>query len=153
MDGLHFRLKNARIMAGFRTAAAAIERFGWKESTYRAHENGQNGFPIETAAQYAQAYDIEIENLLFGKGGSEPTQPPQEPSLSQPPMLDPARTAHVISALLRRVRADMSGEDADLWAQVAIERALQSPDPVSEKIDQIQTNLLAQFGARKLSQP
>jgi DNA-binding XRE family transcriptional regulator len=153
MDGAHFRLKNARINAGFRTARAAAKRFGWNTSTYGAHENGQNGFAIETAAQYARAFGVRLQYLLFGEGSAEPTQPLQESSLSEPQMLDPARTAHVISALLRRVRSDMSGEDADLWAQVAIERALQSPDPASEKIDQIQTNLLAQFGARKLSQP
>lgn len=151
MDGSHIRLKNARLKAGFRTAGEAADRFGWNDSTYRGHENAQNGYK-RMAPTYAKAFGVSAAYLMFGEGNADPTEPSRERH-PPAPVLDPVRTAHVIAAILRRVRTDMSAQDADLWAQVVIERALQAPDPVSEPLDSIQTSLLAQFGARKLFQP
>lgn len=37
------RLKQARLDAGFRTAADAYRHFGWIQSTYLGHENGSRG--------------------------------------------------------------------------------------------------------------
>jgi hypothetical protein len=42
MSTLNERLRRARQKAGYNTATQAIDFFGWKSSTYRAHENGQN---------------------------------------------------------------------------------------------------------------
>lgn len=61
---LHERLKKARLKAGFRTASSAIEEFGWRDSTYRAHENGQNRFTIDDAKKYAEAYRVNLPWLL-----------------------------------------------------------------------------------------
>lgn len=63
---MHWRLKKARIDAGFPTATAAIDHFGWKGSTYRAHENGQNEFDASTAKAYAKAYGKSPGWLLTG---------------------------------------------------------------------------------------
>lgn len=70
---MHDRLRRARLLAGFDTARAAIERFGWKASTYRAHENGQNKFRASDAGAYARAYKVSSSWLLFGERGPHPT--------------------------------------------------------------------------------
>ena len=69
---MHERLKEARLKAGFRTATAAIDHFGWGNSTYRAHENGQNNFKIEDAKIYGEAYAVSPSWLLLGEGNSSP---------------------------------------------------------------------------------
>lgn len=62
------RLRSAREQAGFRTATAAIEKFKWPSSAYRAHENGQNNFRADTAEKYAEAYGASAAWLLLGDG-------------------------------------------------------------------------------------
>lgn len=64
-DRLHDRLKDARIRAGFKSAAAAARAHGWTESAYRHHENGTRGFDMETAISYASAYQVN-PRYLFG---------------------------------------------------------------------------------------
>lgn len=71
---MHDRLRRARLLAGFDTARAAIERFGWKASTYRAHENGQNKFRASEARSYARAYKVSSAWLLFGEQGPPRSQ-------------------------------------------------------------------------------
>ena len=63
------RLKKARINAGFKTATAAIAKCGWANSTYRAHENGQNNFSVENAEIYGKAYGVSAAWLLVGAEG------------------------------------------------------------------------------------
>jgi len=62
------RLKLARVFAGYRTASDALRRFGWKGSTYRAHENGQNNYDAEIARIYGLAYGVGAAWLLTGEG-------------------------------------------------------------------------------------
>lgn len=62
------RLKHARLSAGFGTASAAAQRFGWKISTYSAHENGQNEFGPDLAEKYGKAYKVRAAWLLTGDG-------------------------------------------------------------------------------------
>jgi len=62
------RLKLARVSAGFYKASDAISKFGWKASTYRAHENSQNHFDATTAKIYAAAFDVRAAWLLTGEG-------------------------------------------------------------------------------------
>lgn len=62
------RLKAARLGRGFPTAAAAVAKFGWKSSTYLAHENGQNGVPADAAVTYGQAFKVDPGWLLTGHG-------------------------------------------------------------------------------------
>jgi phage repressor protein C with HTH and peptisase S24 domain len=82
------RLREARIGAGYRSMAAAAERVGKTQSTYRAHENGQNDFDSEHAQQYAEAFGVSAEWLLFGgdldyrtwlKSKSDSPQAPSSP--------------------------------------------------------------------------
>lgn len=62
------RLKQARVTAGFYKASDAIKKFGWKASTYRAHESQQNQFDAATALSYARAYGVNAGWLLTGEG-------------------------------------------------------------------------------------
>lgn len=49
----------------------AAKDHNWPTSTYAAHENGQNGFPPETAEVYAHAFKVSAGWLLTGEGSSE----------------------------------------------------------------------------------
>lgn len=68
------RLTSARKDAGFKSAAEAAERFGWKYPTYAGHENGSRGLTVEAARDYSRAFRTTPEWLLFGTG-SEPQLP------------------------------------------------------------------------------
>ncbi len=72
IGSMHERLKRARLAAGFSTATAAINKFGWKGSTYRAHENRQNQYDSETAKMYGRAYGVNPGWLLTGVGDMTP---------------------------------------------------------------------------------
>lgn len=73
IKAMHDRLKEARLSAGFKTATSAIESCGWNNSTYRAHENGQNGFRTHDAKQYGDAYGVSPSWLLLGEGDKNPS--------------------------------------------------------------------------------
>lgn len=80
-DGLNIRigqakrLAQARRAAGYRTPAQAIAKFGWKGSTYMAHENTQNGLRPGPAMRYAKAYGVDAGWLLTGAGpGPAPSE-------------------------------------------------------------------------------
>ena len=71
------RLRQARIDAGFTTAAEGAARAGVKYYTYAQHENGVRGIPSDRAAAYARAFGIEPQWILYGRGGrSGPRQIP-----------------------------------------------------------------------------
>lgn len=78
MDVIAERLKSARIAAGYETAKAATERFGWTFTTYAGHENGSRGIKQETILEYARAFRVTPEWLMFGRGadGALPEVPP-----------------------------------------------------------------------------
>lgn len=63
----HHRLRRARIDAGFESATAAAEKFGWKPPTYSGHENGSRGFKLDDAAKYGAAFGVTPQWLLFGE--------------------------------------------------------------------------------------
>jgi hypothetical protein len=70
------RLKDARVRAGFTSARKAAIRFGWKESTYASHENGQTAVPVEAAREYARAFKTSAAWILTGEGAAEPAGVP-----------------------------------------------------------------------------
>lgn len=59
------RLKQARERAGYRSARAASERFGWSYNSYAQHENGTRGIS-HAAAKYARAFKVRESWLMFG---------------------------------------------------------------------------------------
>ena len=60
------RLREARI-AKFDTAADLARAIGMNESTVRAHENGQHGFPRKAARIYADILVVTPQWLLYGE--------------------------------------------------------------------------------------
>lgn len=66
MSEVHERLQAARKAAGYESATAAAEALGWAVSTYLGHENGSRGLGVDVARQYAAAFDVQPERLLFG---------------------------------------------------------------------------------------
>jgi hypothetical protein len=64
------RLRLARRLSGFRTAKEAANNYGWKRSTYYAHENGQNRISKLNAKVYAAAFGISDSWLWTGESRS-----------------------------------------------------------------------------------
>ncbi|MBX9924770.1 MAG: helix-turn-helix domain-containing protein [Hyphomicrobiaceae bacterium] len=58
------RLKQLRVQHKFSTATDAARFHGWHETTYRSHENGNRGIPVEAARRYAKAYGVHPNELL-----------------------------------------------------------------------------------------
>ncbi|RSV41514.1 hypothetical protein CA234_09590 [Sphingomonas sp. ABOLE] len=72
LDFPHERLAWARQRAGFPDKADFARAMGVNATTYRAYENGQNGF-AKLAAQFAKRLGVSAEWLL--EGGPPPTGP------------------------------------------------------------------------------
>lgn len=66
MNEMSDRLRQARLKAGFTSAAKASDAMGLKASTYRAHENGQNEFDKDEARFYARRLGCDFFWLLTG---------------------------------------------------------------------------------------
>lgn len=61
------RLQKARQDAGFENAVDAARAYGWTESTYISHENGTRGLKPKKAEQYARAFKVTPEWLLYNR--------------------------------------------------------------------------------------
>jgi transcriptional regulator with XRE-family HTH domain len=65
-DGAGDRLKAARVEAGYAEASDFAKRVHINPTTYRAYENGQNGY-AKHAAVFAQKLGTSVEWLLYGQ--------------------------------------------------------------------------------------
>jgi phage repressor protein C with HTH and peptisase S24 domain len=70
LDSPHGRLEYAREKAGFSTKVSFAKAAGVDATTYRAYENGQNGY-AKLAAVFAKKLGVSAEWLL--EGGETPT--------------------------------------------------------------------------------
>lgn len=66
MSEMSDRLRDARIDAGYKSAAAAAEALGVNPSTYRAHENGQNEYSMTEATHYGRKFRVNPIWLFTG---------------------------------------------------------------------------------------
>lgn len=73
------RLKEARLQAGFHTAASAAEHFNWNRNTYSSNENGNAIFSYRRAKQYAEAFGVDPAWLYEGLAPAETDAPPAPP--------------------------------------------------------------------------
>lgn len=62
------RLKRARESAGLKSARKAAAANNWNYETYRAHENGRNGFEVDVGRTYAERYHVDVAWLMTGDG-------------------------------------------------------------------------------------
>lgn len=79
------RLKALRTSAGYETAIAAVQAFGWNYPTYASHENGSRGVPTGAAEKYARAFHSTAQYILFGTSEAEGLQNwrPFAPTIAQ----------------------------------------------------------------------
>lgn len=99
MDDRAARLRQARLAAGFDTAAAAAEAHGWNRNTYASNENGNAPYSWRRSREYAAAFGVRPEWLYDAQS---PQTGPQSGSLSG----SQAGPAPIIG----RVGADPGGE-------------------------------------------
>lgn len=71
MKTAHDRLREARIAAGYKSAAAAADAQTpkWNKNSYSSNENGNAPFSFKTAQKYAAAFKVRAEWLYSGLGG------------------------------------------------------------------------------------
>jgi len=62
------RLREAREVAGYRSAREAADAIGIAYPTYAAHENDSRGLRRDSAEVYARRFKVSIDWLLTGKG-------------------------------------------------------------------------------------
>lgn len=72
MNDQAHRLRQARQLSGYRTAASAAEAFGWKRFTYSSNENGNAPFSYRRAKAYAEAFGVRVEWLYDADGPMSP---------------------------------------------------------------------------------
>ena len=105
MQTVFERLRQARQEAGYETAAAAIERFGFKKSAYINHENGERGLRPAVAAKYARAFKVNVTWLLYGTGDKSGTISQEQIELLDRfnclPSSDQAMVVRMIDTLLQ----------------------------------------------------
>lgn len=68
MDDRAARLRQARLAAGFETAAAAAEAHGWNRNTYASNENGNAPYSWRRARDYASAFGVRPDWLYDAQG-------------------------------------------------------------------------------------
>lgn len=68
------RLKQAREKAGYDSAQAAADAFGWNAPAYRHHENGTRGFGADAAKKYGRAFKVK-PGWLLGLENVDASQP------------------------------------------------------------------------------
>ncbi len=61
---MHQRLREARQKAGYKRAIDAIKAFGFKEGTFRHHDNGTRPFDMNDAIRYGRAFGVNPSWLL-----------------------------------------------------------------------------------------
>jgi len=61
------RLKQARVAAGFKSVREACTAFKWNYPTYAGHENGSRAPSADKAREYAAAFKVSSNWILFGE--------------------------------------------------------------------------------------
>ena len=100
MDDRAARLRQARLAAGFDTAAAAAEAHGWNRNTYASNENGNAPYSWRRARDYATAFGVRPDWLYDAQGPAVGVGTGADSGPGQP------RPAPIIG----RVGADPGGE-------------------------------------------
>jgi DNA-binding XRE family transcriptional regulator len=68
MKTVNERLIEARLAAGYATVREAATSLGVPYPTYAAHENGTDGFKLDSAVKYARKFKVSLDWLVTGKG-------------------------------------------------------------------------------------
>lgn len=65
------RLVEARKRADFTGPKAVADALGINYNSYKAYEQGRNGFPVLEAKQFAKAFNVSLQWLQFGIGSPD----------------------------------------------------------------------------------
>jgi transcriptional regulator with XRE-family HTH domain len=76
MDTPGDRLKQARLLRGFKTAKDAAAALGMAVATYQQHETKTRTIPPAKAQRYAAFFQTSPEWLLYGRAGAAPAYIP-----------------------------------------------------------------------------
>jgi hypothetical protein len=126
MSEPHERLREARIAAGYETAAAAATAMGIRVPTYTHHENGRNSLS-RSGPRYASFFRVSLEWLLTGKGSMRGGCPAEEPKgLSE-------RQTQILSGVLLHIFQRLNVEPAERLVEVVL-KSVQAPELVSVDI-------------------
>lgn len=68
MSEPHERLREAWKKEGFKEAREVARAYGWNETTFTSHQNGQRGLRPTVADRYAKALGVNTEWLLYDRG-------------------------------------------------------------------------------------
>ena len=98
MDDRAARLRQARLAAGFETAAAAAEAHGWNRNTYASNENGNAPYSWRRARDYASAFGVRPDWLYDAQGAAAGVGAASDPGQPRP------------APVIGRVGADPGGE-------------------------------------------
>ncbi len=85
---IHNRLKEARVLRGYKSGAAFAEAFGIALRTYAHHEAGRRGLKRVQAQKYSAALGISLGWLLSGEGSLEPLEQVEGSELQMVCVLD-----------------------------------------------------------------
>lgn len=128
------RLRVARKSAGFESARAAAEKFGWAPSSYSAHERGFRTIGQDDATRYAKAFSsygaqVTAKFILFG---SETEQ--FEESF---PKKDENEASIFLKSLLEAVEGSyhmlgLDQEEAAALLKLVVEVAEEQPTPSAQ---------------------
>jgi phage repressor protein C with HTH and peptisase S24 domain len=105
-DAPHERLAHARREAGYADKAEFAKAVGIHATTYRAYENGQNGF-AKLAPTLASKLGVSVAWLLGG-GNEAPPVAPHQPVYRETPDLPKIRGAHDSDGALTVRKVDLS---------------------------------------------
>ena len=74
MSEPHQRLREARLRAGYKTAADAARRLNVPYGTYSGHENGNRGIKRDEYLRYARIFGVDVGWLLQGTENRNPDE-------------------------------------------------------------------------------
>lgn len=132
MSRAHDRLRQARLAAGYNTAADAANRFGWSRHTYISHEGGKRPAGLCMNAElYARAYRVDPEWLLYGRGRGPGGMPSEPENITVP---DQRILQLAVSYVLSQ--PGQLGSDEHARIIVAIYRALAAADQMGETVNE-----------------
>jgi hypothetical protein len=93
------RLKAARDHAEIATMKAACDRYGWPYETYKKHENDERKVDGDMARDYARAYNVPPEWLMWGLNppdwNQKGTGPRRPPNFRSVPRLTPEQVVNI----------------------------------------------------------
>lgn len=112
------RLVTARKNAKFSGPTAVCKKFGWNINTYKAHEQGRNGFSVSDAQKYAEAFGVSADWLNYGE---EPRALRDRDNDNLGPPIDIELLTECITVIEGRLCQNLAPIDVESKAQLIVQ--------------------------------